>query len=47
VETKVLALTLVDRESILWALDDPPESLAELRAVLLQEIAWRQREGLV
>ena len=27
-------------------LEDPPEGLAELRAVLLNEHQWRQREGL-
>ena len=47
-ETMVLALTVVDRESILRALDDPPsDSLAELRGVLLAEHEWRVREGLV
>ena len=46
--TEVLALTVVDRESMLRALDDPPsDSLAELRAVLLIEHEWRVREGLV
>ena len=31
-ETKVLALTVTDRESMLWALDEPPiDALAELR----------------
>lgn len=48
VETKVLALTVVDRESILRALDETPtDGLAELRGVLLQEHEWRVREGLV
>ena len=47
-ETKVLALTVVDRESMLWALDEPPtDALAELRGVLLREHEWRVREGLV
>ena len=46
-ETMVLALTIVDRESILRALDDPPtDALAELRGVLLVEHEWRVREGL-
>ena len=31
---------------ILNALDDPPEGLAELRAVLLGEHQWRQAQGL-
>jgi len=46
-ETKVLALTIDDRERILRALDDPPAGLAELRGVLLREAEWRVREGLV
>lgn len=47
IETKVLALTAPDRESILWALDEPPtDGLAELRGVLLSEHEWRVREGL-
>ena len=46
-ETVVLALTIHDRERILRVLDDPkPDSLAELRAVLLQEHKWRARDGL-
>ncbi len=47
IETRILALTVVDRESILRALDDPPDGLAELRGVLLREHEWRVREGLV
>ena len=47
VETKVLALTIDDREAILRALDDPPDGLAELRGVLLRGHEWRVREGLV
>jgi len=47
-ETRVLALTITDRESILQALADAPTTgLAELRAVLLREHEWRVREGLV
>ena len=47
-ETRVLALTVADRESMLWALDEPPtDALAELRGVLLAEHEWRVREGLV
>ena len=34
VETRVLALTVVDRESMLWALDEPQtDALAELRGM--------------
>jgi hypothetical protein len=46
-ETKVLALTIVERESMLVALEDPPEGLAELRGVLLAEHGGRVRQGLV
>jgi hypothetical protein len=46
-ETKVLALTIGDREAILRAIDDPPDGLAELRGVLLREREWRVRDGLV
>jgi len=47
IETTILALTIPDRESILRALDDPPDGLAELRGVLLREHEWRLRQGLV
>lgn len=48
VETKILALTIVEREAMLRALDDAPsDGLAELRGVLLREHEWRVREGLV
>ena len=46
-QTKVLALTIPQRERILRALDDAPDGLAELRGVLLREREWRVREGLV
>ena len=46
-ETKVLALTVPEREAILRALDEPPACLAELRGVLLREHEWRKRVGLV
>jgi hypothetical protein len=36
-----------DREAIIRTLDDAPDSLAELRGVLLREHEWRLREGLV
>jgi len=45
-EVKLLALTIDERAVILNALDDPPDGLAELRAVLVNEHQWRQREGL-
>ena len=46
--TVVLALTIEDRERLLWALDDARiDALAELRAVLVQEHEGRVRDGLV
>jgi hypothetical protein len=42
----LLALTIDERAIILAALEDPPDGLAELRSVLLNEHQWRQREGL-
>ena len=46
--SEVVALTIEDRESLLWALDDVrTDALAELRGVLIQEHKWRAREGLV
>jgi len=45
-DVKILALTIADRSIVLFVLDDAPEGLAELRAVLLNEHEWRQREGL-
>ena len=39
-----VALTILEREAIVWVLDDPPASeLAELRGLLLGEHVWRQR----
>ena len=47
-ESEVVALTIEDRERILWALDDVrPDARAELRGVLPQEHEWRVRDGLV
>ena len=46
-ETKILALTIPEREQIIRALDEPPDGLAELRTVLLREHEGRVREGLV
>jgi len=44
-EAEIVALTIEDRERILWALDDVrTDALIELRGVLLQE--QRAREGL-
>jgi hypothetical protein len=44
-EVKLLALTIEERAIILGQLEDPPDGLAALRAVLLNEHQWRQREG--
>jgi hypothetical protein len=45
-ETKVLALEIRERDDILSVLVDCPEELCELRAVLLKQQAWRDREGI-
>lgn len=45
-ETKILGLTIPEREAILRALDDPPDGLAELRGVLLKEHVGRTASGL-
>ena len=45
-ETKVLALDIPERDDILKALEDCPPGFGELRAVLLQQQAWRASEGI-
>ena len=45
-DVALLALTIDERAIILASLEDPPEGLSELRAVLLNEHQWREREGL-
>ena len=45
-EVKPLALTMDERAMIRAALEDPPDGLAELRGVLMNEHQWRRREGL-
>jgi hypothetical protein len=42
-EVKLLALSIDERAIILGQLEDPPDGLTELRAVLLNEHQWRQR----
>ena len=42
----MLALTISARDDILQVLVDCPEGLCELRAVLLKQQAWRDREGI-
>jgi hypothetical protein len=41
-----VALDIPDREAILHVLEECPEEMLELRATLLQEHVWRQRECL-
>jgi hypothetical protein len=41
-----IGLSITDREAILSVLNDPPEFLLDLRAVLLQEHVGRVRDGL-
>ena len=45
-QVKLLALSLDERALLLSALEDPPEELAELRAVLLADHQWRRGAGL-
>ena len=45
-EARIVALDVPDREAILRVLEECPEGLLELRATLLQERVWPQREGL-
>jgi hypothetical protein len=47
-EAEIVALTIEDRDRILWALDDVrTDALTELRGVLLQEHEGRVQQGLV
>ena len=46
-EQGIVALTILDREAILDALEYCPYGLSELRGVLLLEHEWRVAEGLV
>ena len=46
-EQRIVGLSIEDREAILRTLEDPPAGLAQLRGVLLSELEWRVREGLV
>ena len=43
----IFALTVLEREQLLRALEDCPDGLGELLAVLLREHEWRKRVGLV
>ena len=42
----VLGLTVDERKAILAALEKPPAGLEDLRANLLQDVAWRQCESM-
>ena len=44
--TRVLALTIPEREAILSAIDDVPAGFEKPRGVLLHEAQWRRAEGL-
>jgi len=45
---RILALDVPERETIVWALDEPPsKALAELRGMLLEEHVRRVRDRLV
>ena len=44
-EARIVALDVPDREAILRVLEECPDELLELRATLLQERVWLQREG--
>ena len=46
-EARIVALDITDREAILRVLEECPEELLELRATLLQERIWLQREALL
>ena len=43
---RIVALDVSDREAIIQALEGCPDSLADLRGVLVDEHLWRAREGL-
>ena len=45
-DVKLLALTIDERAVILASLEDPPDGLAELRAVLMNEHEWRQHRAI-
>ena len=44
--SKVVALTFDERDEVLAALENPTESLGDLRDALLLELQWRRRERL-
>jgi hypothetical protein len=45
-ELYAVAVTPEERDAMLSVLENPPESLAELREALARDFEWRQREGL-
>jgi hypothetical protein len=45
--TRVVGLTIPERETIMRALEDAPDGLEQLRAVLVREHVARVRDGLV
>jgi hypothetical protein len=43
---RIVALDDDDRHALLRVLEDCPDGLTDLRATLVQEVVWRQAEGL-
>ena len=41
-----MELDIAEPETLIAAPDDPPAELAELRGVLLRELAWLRSDGL-
>jgi hypothetical protein len=44
--TRIVALDEDERHAILRVLEECPDGLLELRATLVQEVAWRHEHGL-
>jgi hypothetical protein len=45
-DARIVALEITDRNNLLEVLVDCPDGLGELRATLLKEKVWREREGI-
>lgn len=43
---RLLSLSIAERAILLIALEDAPEALSDLRAVLVNDLAWRVEEEL-
>ena len=44
--SKLVSLTIPERDAILEVIEHPPAGLEELRGVLVGQHVWRQQEGL-